>query len=82
MFANPCIGDLGYEGTTAAILMAGLFVSFLVEYIGQRVVSAKIKAERALSFKERSSALLSGEVVGILVMETGIVFHSLRKSTL
>ncbi|KAI9901995.1 hypothetical protein N3K66_003812 [Trichothecium roseum] len=77
MFANPCIGDLGYEGTTAAILMAGLFVSFLVEYIGQRVVSAKIKAERTLSFKERSSALLSGEVVGILVMETGIVFHSL-----
>ena len=80
MFTNPCIGDLGYEGVTAAILMAGLFLSFVVEYIGQRVVSAKMKSEKNLSLKEKSSVLLSGEVVNILVMEAGIVFHSLRKS--
>ncbi|GAB7338435.1 hypothetical protein MBLNU457_4723t2 [Dothideomycetes sp. NU457] len=37
-FASPCLGELQYEGTTAAILMAGLFVSFLVDYLSHRVV--------------------------------------------
>lgn len=40
MFTNECIGDLGYEGTTSAIVMAGIFLSFLVEYIGLRIVAA------------------------------------------
>lgn len=80
MFTNECIGDLGYEGTTSAVLMGGLFLSFVVEYIGQRVVTAKVRSEAALSRKERASAFLTSEVVSILVMEAGIVFHSLRKS--
>lgn len=80
MFSNPCVGDLGYEGTTSAVLMGGLFLSFMVEYIGQRVVSAKVRSEAVLSRKERTKALFSSEVVGILVMEAGIIFHSLRKS--
>lgn len=80
MFTNECIGDLGYEGTTSAIVMAGIFMSFVVEYIGQRIVIAKVRTEATLSFKERSQALLSSEVVSILVMESGIVFHSVRKS--
>ena len=79
MFTQPCVGDLGYEGTTSALVMAGIFMSFLVEWIGNRVVLAKIKSEAALSPKERSSALLSSEVVSVLVMEAGILFHSLRK---
>jgi zinc transporter 1/2/3 len=78
MFGNKCIGDLGYEGTTAAVLMAGIFLSFLVEYIGQRIVSAKIKST-SLSQENQAQALLSAEVVSILVMEAGILFHSLRK---
>lgn len=40
MFANECIGELAYEGTTSAIVMAGIFLSFLVEYVGLRIVAA------------------------------------------
>ncbi|KJZ76748.1 hypothetical protein HIM_03625 [Hirsutella minnesotensis 3608] len=77
MFGNKCLGDLGYESTASAILMAGLFLSFLVEYIGQRVVQAKMRSAGDLTAEERANNLLSAEVVSILVMEAGILFHSL-----
>lgn len=80
MFGNDCLGELEYEGTTAAILMAGLFLSFLVEYVGNRVVLHKVKAMNMLTAKDRAKALLSTETVSILVMELGIIFHSLRTS--
>ncbi|RCI11073.1 hypothetical protein L249_7536 [Ophiocordyceps polyrhachis-furcata BCC 54312] len=73
MFGNKCLGELGYEATTSAILMAGLVLSFVVEYVGQRVVAAK----RRTSPEQKAKALLSTEVVSILVMEAGILFHSL-----
>lgn len=38
MFTNDCIGELEYEATTTAIIMAGVFLSFLVEYVGHRIV--------------------------------------------
>jgi hypothetical protein len=38
MFGNSCLGELQYEGTTAAIFMAGLFLSFVVDYLGARFV--------------------------------------------
>lgn len=38
MFGNECLGTLQYEGTTAAIFMAGLILSFLVDYLGARFV--------------------------------------------
>jgi zinc transporter 1/2/3 len=38
MFGNSCLGELQYEGTTAAIFMAGLMLSFLVDYSGARFV--------------------------------------------
>jgi zinc transporter 1/2/3 len=38
MFGNSCLGELQYEGTTAAIFMAGLFLSFLADYLGARFV--------------------------------------------
>lgn len=38
MFSNKCLGELKYEGTTAAIFMAGLFLSFLIDYLGARFV--------------------------------------------
>jgi solute carrier family 39 (zinc transporter), member 1/2/3 len=81
MFGNKCLGELGYEATTSAVLMAGLFLSFIVEYAGHRVVNSKVKAAEALSQAEKSKATLSTEVVSILVMEAGIIFHSLRKSS-
>ncbi|KAG6012503.1 hypothetical protein E4U54_007504 [Claviceps lovelessii] len=79
MFANKCLGHLDYEGTAAAILMAGIFLSFLVEYIGQRIVLARTTAKTTphLSHEQQAQALLSNQVVSILVMEAGILFHSL-----
>ncbi|KAK2593735.1 high-affinity Zn(2+) transporter zrt1 [Conoideocrella luteorostrata] len=77
MFGNKCLGELKYEATTAAIMMAGIFLSFLVEYIGQRIVLAKTRASSQLNAEEKAKALLSTEVVSILVMEAGILFHSL-----
>lgn len=77
MFGNECLGELQYEATTSAILMAGLFISFLVEYLGQRIVLAKTRAAESLSPEEKAHAFLSTEVVSILVMEAGIIFHSL-----
>jgi len=41
MFANPCLGEMSYEGTTAAVVMAGIFLCFLIEYIGMRIVAAR-----------------------------------------
>lgn len=41
MFENECIGTLDYEGTTSAIVMAGIFLSFLVEYLGLRLVASR-----------------------------------------
>lgn len=79
MFGNQCIGELGYEATTSALVMAGFFLSFLVEYIGNRIVLAKTRASANLSDAERKSAWLSTEVVSVLVMEMGILFHSLCK---
>ncbi|KAJ3485218.1 hypothetical protein NLG97_g6863 [Lecanicillium saksenae] len=77
MFNNKCLGDLGYESTTSAIVMGGLFLSFIVEYIGHRVVLAKEKSVAELSMEEKAQSLFSAEVVTILVLEAGILFHSL-----
>ncbi|KAI8938185.1 hypothetical protein NX059_005850 [Plenodomus lindquistii] len=38
MFGSECLGELEYEGVTAAIFMAGLFLSFFVDYLGARFV--------------------------------------------
>ncbi|KAH7336592.1 zinc/iron transporter [Rhexocercosporidium sp. MPI-PUGE-AT-0058] len=40
-FANECLGALIYEGTTTSIAMAGMFLSFLIEYIGNRLVARR-----------------------------------------
>ncbi|KAJ9634951.1 high-affinity Zn(2+) transporter zrt1 [Coniosporium tulheliwenetii] len=105
MFANDCLGELGYEATSAAIFMAGTFLSFLVEYLGMRFVSwrrTKSSGKQATDGEivkphevEGSSEPIisrettSGSNVGtmrraqtpeklsVLVMEAGIVFHSL-----
>lgn len=37
-FASPCLGELDYEATTTAIVMAGAFLTFLVEFIGGRYI--------------------------------------------
>jgi zinc transporter 1/2/3 len=39
MFGNSCLGTLEYEATTTSIAMAGIFLSFIIEFIGQRLVA-------------------------------------------
>lgn len=41
MFSNECIGELDYEGTTSAIVMAGIFICFLIEYLGTRFLASR-----------------------------------------
>ncbi|KAH6644300.1 ZIP zinc transporter-domain-containing protein [Boeremia exigua] len=43
MFGNECLGELQYEGTTAAVFLAGLFLSFLADYLGARFVQWRAK---------------------------------------
>lgn len=109
MLNDPCVGELNYEATTAAIFMGGLFLSFLVDYISKRfLLSRQTKrtspdAETAaLPSDDRKTVSPSGSAVipahghtenvdlhsegdaklNVLVLETGIIFHSLRTSRL
>lgn len=41
MFTNDCLGELEYEATTSAVVMAGIMLAFLLEYIGHRVIVAR-----------------------------------------
>jgi hypothetical protein len=71
-FANPCLAQLGYEATSSAITMAGLFLSFLVEFLAHRRVHQQEhdKKDGPRLYK------ISPQIASILVLEAGIVFHS------
>ncbi|RYP51487.1 hypothetical protein DL768_003171 [Monosporascus sp. mg162] len=64
MLTNDCLGEVRYESTTSAIVMAGLFVSFLIEYVSHRV------AKRFWGTSEN-------EAMAVLILEAGIIFHSI-----
>lgn len=79
MFGNKCLGELKYEGTTAAIVMAGLFLSFFIEFIVHRTMkwqAGKKTESDEMSLSPKSVA--SAEMANITIMEMGIIFHSLR----
>ncbi|ORY63939.1 uncharacterized protein BCR38DRAFT_466019 [Pseudomassariella vexata] len=67
MFTNECLQGVEYESTTSAILMAGLFLSFLVDYLGHRLAKRYTK----------TSGPGNNELISVLVLEAGIIFHSL-----
>ncbi|KAK0732528.1 hypothetical protein B0T21DRAFT_412701 [Apiosordaria backusii] len=82
MFQNECLGKLEYESTASAILMAGIFLSFLIEYFGVRFVQwhqAKQKARKTESSDGEQQGPASGktDMVNITVLEAGVIFHSL-----
>ncbi|EOA84555.1 uncharacterized protein SETTUDRAFT_90653 [Exserohilum turcica Et28A] len=64
MFSNECLGRLAYEGTTAAIFMAGLFLSFLVDYLGARFVQWRQGKHVASSSTEVSIAAGGDKTTG------------------
>lgn len=41
MFANECLGELAYEGVTSAIVLAGAFLAFLLQYTSMRLYDAR-----------------------------------------
>ena len=41
MFSNECLTRIAYEATATAIAMAGIFISFIIEHTGQRIVMAR-----------------------------------------
>lgn len=56
MFANRCLGRLKYEATTTSIMMAGMFVTFMFEYIGSRVINSRAHPESDSEISVASSA--------------------------
>jgi zinc transporter 1/2/3 len=107
MFGNECLGELAYEGTTAAVFLAGLFLSFLVDYCGARFVLWRQGKKASSGTEEPSTVKATDEIasatpnntathmddrgahihgklderLSVLVLEAGIIFHSLRKSS-
>jgi zinc transporter 1/2/3 len=83
MFGNECLEGVMYEATTAAILMAGLFMSFLVEYIGYRFVKSRAKKAAAAQSMQGTvmsvQSVRSLELVSVYIMEAGVIFHSMSK---
>ncbi|KAJ5944484.1 hypothetical protein N7516_004652 [Penicillium verrucosum] len=54
MFTNDCLGELEYEATTSAVVVAGIFIAFLLEYIGHRIIVAR-------NSKKSSTEIVSSE---------------------
>ncbi|OIW29309.1 hypothetical protein CONLIGDRAFT_662315 [Coniochaeta ligniaria NRRL 30616] len=83
MFKSDCLGELAYESTSSAILMAGIFLSFLVEYLGIRLVqwhgakSTTTSVETLAADGVQLHPQTSTEMVNITVLEAGVIFHSL-----
>lgn len=82
MFQNECLGELAYESTSSAILMAGIFLSFLVEYLGIRLMQWHGAKNTSTSVETpaggtQSPPQASTEMVNITVLEAGVIFHSL-----
>lgn len=99
MFDNECLGQLEYEPTTMVIAMAGVVVSFLVEYVTKRILvaklgpvahhvtesrkiePAKVNSEEDLESEDRQRRLQHHHAkISLIVMECGIIFHSIRQS--
>ena len=79
MLTNECITGIDYEATTSAIVLAGLFVSFLIEYIVTR--SLRWQANKKVESDEHSisaQAIAHAELANISIMDAGIIFHSIR----
>ncbi|KAK8121356.1 high-affinity Zn(2+) transporter z.t1.c1 [Apiospora kogelbergensis] len=69
MFENKCLGRINYEATPAAILLGGVIVSFMVDFLSHRLFSRRQQDD-----DERQ---ISNDLVKIFALECGILFHSL-----
>lgn len=74
MFMNECLMGIDYEATTSAIVMSGIFFSSLIDYITHRVAYSMSKRN-----KLEAGSLRKDGLVNVVVLEAGIIFHSIRK---
>lgn len=82
MFSNSCL-SLVYESTTTAIVMGGVFISFLVDFILKKIVMSRAVVKEnsdedpKLSLDESVSLEKSvHDKISVILLEVGIVFHS------
>lgn len=64
MFTNNCLTGIEYEATTSAIVMGGLFLTFLIEYFGYRFVLWKDRKQEMAAVTS-SSGSEEGSAVGL-----------------
>lgn len=88
MWSNECLSSLTYEATSSAITMAGIFLAFLVEYIGHRLFGShhhQSKVENSSDDDKEANIVqvesdvenLGSNNTSVVTMELGIVFHSI-----
>ncbi|TIB73008.1 Zinc/iron permease [Wallemia mellicola] len=90
MFDNECLGELPYEPTAAAISLAGVYIIFLIDYLGMRYNSRKTRElaiaagtlDNKQDIPENYSVHTTPEAAmkqlkwEVNLLECGIVFHS------
>ncbi|KAL9012074.1 MAG: hypothetical protein Q9173_003131 [Seirophora scorigena] len=57
MFANECLGTLQYEATTTAIVIAGAFLTFLLQYTSFRLYEARSRSVASMSGVGRTESM-------------------------
>ncbi|EJD48603.1 Zip-domain-containing protein [Auricularia subglabra TFB-10046 SS5] len=64
MFANPCLGDLGFEPTASAIALTGVLIVFFADYAMMRFIQSRAVEARPIVQHEEAavgtSSLASG----------------------
>ncbi|EGP87012.1 uncharacterized protein MYCGRDRAFT_100094 [Zymoseptoria tritici IPO323] len=85
--SNQCIRwPVYYEGTTSAIVMAGLFISFLIDFLAHRYVGSRTRststtnpdgASATSSTDHGNGGSPDNDKLSVTLMEVGIVFHSI-----
>ena len=79
MFGNSCLTGLEYEATTSAIVMAGLFISFLIEvFVSRALRSNQEKKAEGGQLDASPADIAKAETGNVAIMEAGIIFHSIR----
>lgn len=73
MFTNECLTGIEYEATTSAIVMAGLFLSFIIDFVTHRIANGRWT-------KLESASMQEDGLMNVLVLEAGILFHSICES--
>ncbi|KAL8991580.1 MAG: hypothetical protein Q9177_000041 [Variospora cf. flavescens] len=62
MFANECLGGLQYEATTSAIVVAGAFLTFLLQYSSFRLYDARSRTVASSHSDMGHPESMSGDV--------------------